>query len=208
MEAQDVTRGQRRAVFHPLSMTKNLADRALLREAKAVVKLAVPVAVAQVGMMALGVEDAMMVGRVSGDALAAVALGNLYSLALMVLGQGILLSLDPLLSQAHGKSDRPEVERSFQRGLVLALVLSVPFAAIFSVAEPVLLALRQPPQVVPIAAQYARALTPGVPAFFLFVVLRQSLQAMSIVRPVLIAVLLGNASNIFINWVLIYGRDR
>src|SRR5262245_14787906 len=189
-------------------MTTNLAGPALIREAKAVLKLAVPLAMAQVGMMALGVEDAVMVGRVSGDALAAVALGNVYTLAFMVLGQGILLSLDPLVAQAHGKSDRLEIERSFQRGLVMALVLSAPFTALFAVAEPVLRALRQPPEVVPIAAQYARAITPGVPAFFLFVVLRQSLQAMSIVRPVLISVLLGNASNIFINWVLIYGRDR
>ena len=41
-------------------------------------RLAVPVVLAQVGLMLMGVVDTLMVGHVSADALAAVALGNLY----------------------------------------------------------------------------------------------------------------------------------
>jgi len=60
--------------------------------------------------------------------------------------------------------------------------------------------------VVPVAGRYARALIPGVLPFYAFIVLRQSLQAMGRVRPILITVLAANVLNVFLNWVLIYGH--
>ena len=45
---------------------------------RALLTLALPVIVVQVGLMAMGVVDTIMVGHVSPEALAAVALGNVY----------------------------------------------------------------------------------------------------------------------------------
>src|SRR5581483_9834245 len=59
---------------------------------------------------------------------------------------------------------------------------------------------------VAIVDPFLRALSPGVPAYLLFVALRQTLQAMSLVRPVLVAVLIGNLVNAGGNWLLIYGH--
>ena len=47
-------------------------------ELRALFALALPVALVQVGLMAMGVVDSIMVGHVSAADLAAVALGNLY----------------------------------------------------------------------------------------------------------------------------------
>jgi MATE family multidrug resistance protein len=58
---------------------------------------------------------------------------------------------------------------------------------------------------VPLATEYLWALVPGVPAFLLFLALRQTLQAMSIVRPAMIAVVVANVINVFANYVLIFG---
>ena len=71
----------------------------------AIVKLAFPVAVVQVGLIFMGVVDTAMVGRVSGEHLAAVALGNLYFFGCAVFGMGALFALDPIVSQAHGAGD-------------------------------------------------------------------------------------------------------
>jgi MATE family multidrug resistance protein len=64
----------------------------------------------------------------------------------------------------------------------------------------------QPPEVVPLAGAYTRWSAPGVLPFYLFVVLRQSLQALRQVRPILICIVAGNVINLFLNWVLIYGH--
>jgi multidrug resistance protein, MATE family len=71
---------------------------------------------------------------------------------------------------------------------------------------PVLALLRQPETVVPVARSYVFAALPGVLPFYLYVVLRQTLQALGWIRPVLWTVLLANLANVFLNWVLIYGN--
>ena len=60
--------------------------------------LATPVVVVQVGLMLMGVVDTMVVGRLSAEALAAVALGNLAVLSVAAFGIGLLMALDPLVA--------------------------------------------------------------------------------------------------------------
>jgi MATE family multidrug resistance protein len=188
-------------------MTKPSSERAHYAvELRNLLRLALPMVIAQVGMMLLGVVDTVMVGHLSERALAAVALGGTYSWAAMVLGMGVLHGLDPLVAQAHGARDLGAISLALQRGLVLSLVVSVPYIALFEASAPILVALRQPPEVVEVAAPYLVSLAPGVPAFFAFVALRQTLQARGVVRPVLIAVVVGNLANYAGNLLLIHGR--
>ncbi|MBT8335764.1 MAG: hypothetical protein KJO11_04105, partial [Gemmatimonadetes bacterium] len=142
-------------------------------ELRELIDLAVPVAVAQVGMMFMGVVDSIMVGRVSPRDLAAVSLGNVYFFASVVFGMGVLFALDPVVSQALGARDDEGVARGTQRGLLLALGLTVVATLLLCTAEPVLRALRQPAEVVPVAAGYAWASIAGVLPFYLYIVQRQ-----------------------------------
>lgn len=175
-------------------------------ELAGLVRLAFPVAVVQVTMMLMGTVDIVMVGRVSPTDLAAVALGNLYFLGVAIFGVGVLFALDPVISQAVGAGDPVGVARGVQRGAVLAAALSVLTMLLLLPARAVLTALGQPPDAVPVAAGYAFACIPGVLPFYLFNVLRQSLQAMHRVRPILVTVVAANLANAFFNWVLIYGH--
>jgi len=173
---------------------------------RAMLRLAFPVAAVQLGVMAMGVTDTIMVGHVSPAALAAAALGNLYFFVAGIFGQGTLMALDPVISQAVGARDEVAISRALQRGLVLALALTVFTCATFVPVKWVLLALRQPPEVVPDAASYVRIAIPGVFPFYAFIVFRQSLQAMGRVAPVLWTVLVANLLNAGLNWVFIYGN--
>jgi MATE family multidrug resistance protein len=169
-------------------------------------RLAVPVVVVQVGLMAMGVVDTVMVGRLSGEALAAVALGNLYFFAAAIFGVGVLMALDPLVAQAVGARDRLGVARAVQRGIVLAVALAVPISLALLPAEPILTALRQPVEVIPAAAAYVRVNVVGVLPFLGFVVLRQTLQATSDLRPIVVTIVAANLLNVVVNWVLIFGH--
>ena len=176
------------------------------REAGSLWRLAVPVVVVQLGLMGMGVADTVMVGRVSAEALAAVAMGGLYALAISIFGMGILMALDPLVAQAVGARDGVAVARSVQRGLLIATMLAVPASLALLPAGAVLRVLRQPEAIVPDAAGYVRALIPGMFPLFAFIVLRQSLQAMHRMRPVVATIVIANLANIVLNWILIFGR--
>jgi MATE family multidrug resistance protein len=170
------------------------------------VRLALPVAIVQVAIMTMGAVDTIMVGRVSPTDLAAVALGNLYFFGVAVFGMGVLFALDPVIAQAVGARDDVGIARGVQRGGVLSLVLTVLATLLLLPAGRVLALLNQPDDVVPVAAGYALASIPRILPFYLFNVLRQSLQAMGRVAPILITALLANVANVFFNWVLIFGN--
>jgi MATE family multidrug resistance protein len=186
-----------------LPLSELRPTRAELRET---LRLALPVVVAQVGAMLMGVVDTAMVGRVGPDAVAAVALGHIYWVNVTVPGLGLLLVLDPVVAQAFGARDAAGVARGVQRGVVLALVLSIPAMLLLLPGEWFFGVLRQPAEVAPMAATYARWIALGMPAYLLFGVFRQSLQAMAETRAVVTAILFGNVLNVFLNWVLIYGH--
>ena len=173
---------------------------------RAMVRLATPVVLIQVGMMLMGVVDTIMVGHVSAVALAAVALGNLYFFGLGVFGMGTLMVLDPVVAQAVGAGDAPAIARGVQRGILVAILLGIPATLLLLPAELLMTLLRQPPEVVPSAAAFAIRLAPGVLPFFLFIVFRQSLQSMHLTRSIMIAIVVANLVNAGLNWVLIFGH--
>lgn len=173
---------------------------------RALLALALPVIVVQVGLMAMGVADTIMVGHVSPVALAAVAVGNVYYFATAIFGMGTLMALDPVVAQAMGAGDREAAARGIQRGILLGLLLCLPATLLLWPAPAVLAWLRQPAEVVPLAGAYARLSIPGTLGLFAFTVLRQSLQAMHRVRPIVITTVAANLLNILLNWMLIYGH--
>ena len=187
----------------PRSIASRLPTRAELR---AMLRLAVPVVVVQVGLMGMGVADTVMVGHLSPQALAATALGTLYFFVVAVFGMGTLMALDPVVAQGVGAGDRLAVARGVQRGLLLSLAISAIICVALLPAAAVLTAFRQPADVVPTAAAFVRASIPGVLPFFLFVVFRQTLQAMERMRPIVLAIAGANLLNLALNWVLIYGH--
>lgn len=177
-----------------------------MQSLSALLRLAVPIVVVQIGIMFMGVIDTIMVGHLSARALAAVALGNLYFWACGIFGMGVIMALDPVIAQAVGAKDDLAVARGFQRGFLLALLLTVPTSIVLLFAGPVLRALGQADDVVPLAVSYAVVCIPGVLPFLAFNVLRQTLQAMELVRPIVITMIVANLANILLNWVLIFGK--
>ena len=117
-------------------------------ELAAATRLAAPVVLVQLGLMLMGVVDTLMLGWVSAQALAAGALGHICTASLLMLGAGILAALDPLVAQAYGAGDRKVVGAHLQRGVVLAVGMSLPFGLVLWDVEGVLRALALEAQVI------------------------------------------------------------
>lgn len=168
--------------------------------------MAAPVVVSQVGMMLMGFVDTIMVGHVSTLDLDAVAIGNTYAFAFLILGLGTLIGLDPLVSQAFGAGRPRDCGETYQRGLVVAGLLTLPMLAVFAIAEPMLRLFGQPPAIAERGALYVYALMPGILPFFVFVATRQFLQGLGMMRPAMVVAIAANIVNAGANWVLIWGH--
>ncbi|MGQ0816001.1 MAG: MATE family efflux transporter [Gemmatimonadota bacterium] len=180
-----------------------IPDRAEMRE---LLNLAIPIVSVQVGLMFMGVVDTIMVGHISAVALAAVALGNLFYFALGIFGIGVLLSLDPIIAQAVGARDDIGIARGMQRGFLIALALTIFMSAALPFAGTILGFLNQPEEVVPIAATYVLTVMPSTLPLLAFTVLRQGLQAMGRVAPIVWTIMGANLLNAALNWILIFGE--
>jgi len=175
-------------------------------EYRALISLAMPIVIVQVGLMTMGVADAIMVGRFSAAGLAATAIGNFYFFVVAVFGIGVLLVLDPLIAQAVGAKDETAIALAMQRGLLLAVVMSVLLGLLLLPAEYVLRSLRQPEELVPLATQYILICLPSFVPFNMFVVFRQLLQALEMTRAIVATIVLCNVVNVALNWLFIFGN--
>ena len=105
----------------------------LRREMRPMVRLAVPVVVAELGWIGMGIVDIAMVGRLGPEAIGAVGVGSVLFFAVAVFGIGVLLGLDPLVAQAYGAGRLDECHRWLFHGVGLALMLAVPLMLVTAV---------------------------------------------------------------------------
>ncbi len=168
--------------------------------------LAVPVSLVQLAMQALGVEDSMIVGRYSAAGLAAVAIGSVYFFAILSLGLGLLVGLEPLMSQALGAGDDDAMARAFQRGLVITGVVGTLSLLSFAYAGPALRAIGQPDSITRIAGPYLVVQAPSTYAFLLFALLRTQLQVRGLMRPIMVSIVVANVVNVVLSIGLVFGE--
>jgi multidrug resistance protein, MATE family len=180
--------------------------RSAAAESRTLFAMSAPIALAQVGHMAMGVVDTLMVARLGVAELAAVAIASTWVWSSGSIAQGIVQGMDPLVSQAHGAKDGEAVALALQRGLVIAVAVSLPLMAMWLATETALVWLGQDPHVAELAQRHMQARLPSALGFLLFTAGRQYLSGRAIMRPAMWIMLLGNLVNAALNWVLIFGN--
>ncbi len=176
------------------------------KELGALVALAVPVVLSELGWMAQGVVDTIMVGRLGPAAIGAVALGNAVCYTPSLFGIGLLLGLDTLVAQAYGRKDYDGCHRWLAQGMYLAmlvtpLVMVVVWLASFGYARFGIGA-----EVAVPAASYLRIMNWGTLPLLVYGGSRRYLQGVGQVRVVTATFVGANLLNWLGNWVLIYGK--
>lgn len=179
---------------------------ALMRDLREMARMAAPIVFVSVGVQAMGVVDALMVGKLGGDAIASVALGNFYFFNVSIFGIGMLYAIDPVVAQALGARDTVGAARGVQRGMLLAVLIAAVVSLVLLPGEAVLTALRQPEDIIEPTAAYTRRRVIGLLPFLLFNVWRQTMQALGTMRPVVLTVIAANGVNVLANYALIYGN--
>jgi MATE family multidrug resistance protein len=175
-------------------------------EHRAVLLLGWPAMLTQVALMLSGVIDTMMLSRVGVKALAGSALAGMWQWSIMSIGMGAVMGIDPLISQAHGRGDGPGAALALQRGLVVALLVSVPLCGCMMLTGTGLRWLGQPVEVASLAQRYNLLKLPTVPCFLAYVALRQYLQGRGLLAPTVWTAFLSTALNAVLGWALIFGH--
>jgi MATE family multidrug resistance protein len=171
-------------------------------------QLALPLILAEIGWMSMVIVDTMMVGRLpySAEAIGAVSVSAGLFIVFAFFGEGLLVGLDTLVSQAFGAGRREDCHMSLVNGIYLSFAIA-PFLAIpvwiipnyyerFGVTH----------QVAVLAAPYMRTLSAGLLPLLLYFALRRTLQGMNLVRPIAFALVTANLVNFLGNYILIRGR--
>jgi MATE family multidrug resistance protein len=176
------------------------------RELRAMVALAIPVVLSELGWMAQGVVDTIMVGRLGPAAIGAVALGNAVCYTPSLFGIGLMLGLDTLVAQAYGRNDHDECHRWLAQGVYLASMAAPVIMLLIGLASFGFTRFGIMPQVAGPAGGYLRVMNWGTPPLILYGCTRRYLQGVGQVRVITVTYVLANLVNWFGNWVLIYGK--
>lgn len=169
-------------------------------------RLALPVVIAEMGWMTMGMVDTLMVGRLSPEAIGAVGLGSSIFMGLSIFAMGLLLGLDTLVSQAFGADDIHQCHRWLLHGVVLAVVISLPLTLLMLWISSSLGSWGLDPSVQALTRPYVEIVAWSVLPLLLYAAFRRYLQGMGVVRPVTIALLSANVVNVVVNWMLIFGN--
>ncbi len=181
------------------------------REVKNILKLAVPVIIAQLSQTAITFVDTMMAGHYSATALSGVAIAVSIWLPTILFGQGLLSVLTPIISNLNGAAKRDQIATHTRQGLIIATLLSI-IMMVFLYHADKLITLRSTPEnpidpeMVDVAVHFLRAIMWGVPGFLYFLVYRNQCEGLSNTKPAMVIMFIALLANIPINYVLIYGK--
>ena len=182
------------------------ASKAAWREELAeTVKLALPIALTQLGQIAMMTSDLALIGRLGDEAVAAAALAHTVLFMLFVAGMGLLGAVTPLASQYFGAREPRMLRRAVRVGLWTTVILGIPFTLAQLWGGEVLLSLGQSHTMAALAQRYLDGIAWCVLPSFFFIVLRNFMGAVNRPEPGLWITLVAIPANALIAYALIYG---
>ena len=181
-------------------------DRAIWRaEIVETTKLAWPIALTQLGQIAMMTTDLALIGQLGADAVAAVGLAHLILFCGFVLGMGLVSAVAPLAAQAFGARKPRMVRRSLRVGLWVAVMLGVPVNVAQLWGEDILMAAGQSSETAALAARYLTSLAWSMIPAWCFIALRNFMGAVNRPEPALWITLVAIPLNGLLAYGLIHG---
>ena len=182
------------------------AGHRLSLELTETLKLAVPLALTQLGQIAMMTTDLAFIGRLGDGAVAAAALAHTIFFVSFTVGMGLVSAVSPLAAQAHGARNPHRVRRSLRVGLWAAFLISLPVMAFPFWGEQILLALGQSPAAAALAQQYLFGLVWSILPGLWFMAIRGLMSAINRPEPILWITLAAIPTNALLVYLLLYGE--
>jgi MATE family multidrug resistance protein len=176
-----------------------------MAELDALLRLSIPMAVAQFGLIALSLVDTAAIGRVSVDDLAGAGIGRSIGFATMVLGLGVASGLEPLAAQAIGAGEEGRAWQGFVANLRATLLLWPPLLAAAFAVTLALPAVGLDPAVISRVRLYLVGQGPGFAAMLALASTKTFLQTHGRTTPGLVGTFVANVVNLPVTNLLVRG---
>lgn len=177
-----------------------------LREIPRLLRLCGPILVAQMAQTMMSFVDTLMAGQVSATDLAAVAVATSFWLPLILLVQGVIMALTPIISQLNGARRTGEVAAAVHQGFWLTILVTLPAMLALYYSPLALHWMNVEPELANKTAGYLHAILWGMPAYALYQVLRNFSEGLSHTLPTMVIGFIGLAVNVPANYILIHGK--
>jgi MATE family multidrug resistance protein len=182
------------------------APTLLRAEMVATIRLAVPLALTQLGQVAIHGTEVLLLGRLGAAKLAAVTLAWPLFFACFIFACGVVQATAPLIATARGARRPREVRRAVRQGIWVTVAVSLPCSVLLWHARPLLEGLGQDPALLDDTETYLRAAAFGLPLGVGFVVLRNLASAYDRTRPIMVVMAVAVVVNVAVSWALIFGH--
>jgi len=168
------------------------------------IRLAVPVAIGRLGIVGMGVVDAMVVGQLAPRELAHQGLAWTVTGPAVHGGIGLLLGVQVLAARALGADQRQEAGGIWRRGLVISAASGLLVCALVTTAgSPLFIVFGIAPPLAERAAAVAAVLSISVPLHLMFIASTNFLEAQRLPVPGAMAMWAANGVNLVLNLALV-----
>jgi len=186
--------------------TSNTNLTSIRSEWMILVRMGLPILIAQIAQMANGVIDTVMSGRASANDLTGVAIGNSLWVPVFLFVIGVLNAQQPMISGFKGGRQFDRIMPVAWHGIYFALFASLVVIYAFNQTQPLLVLIKLDAESARIAFGYLRAFSLGIPAILLIFSLRGLTDGLGHTRIIMSFTLLSTLINVPLNYVLIFGK--
>lgn len=176
-----------------------------------------PVVLAQAGQLTTQFADTAMVGNYGGEnpvPLAAVSLGSSLFLLIYLAALGLALAITPMVGEHYARGERREVGHLLANGIVYTITIGIVATIVALALRPFigeLNSLMSGPKgdisaVAEMALPYYDMMIWSIMPLMIFLAIKQFLEGIGNTKVAMWITLGGNALNIFLNWVFIFGE--
>lgn len=170
-----------------------------------VLRLAVPVMIAQLGQMSVQLVDTIMVGQLGAVPLAAVSFANSLMMPIMMIGTGVAMGLTPLVSRAYAREDFSRVQSLLKNSIVLNTLLAIGLALTLLGITFFMDRMGQDAEILPTAKIYSYLMVVGMLPMLWMNTARQFLEGLGNTKWTMVITITGNVVNVIFNFILIFG---
>jgi MATE family multidrug resistance protein len=179
----------------------------LPKELRSLLVVAGPLIINNLAISGLNFSDAVMAGRLGASQLAAVAVGGSVWMLAFVFCLGILMALTPIVSRLTGSEKYSLVGRYVRQAFWLSQALGIVILVLAQwFIRPLLTYIGIDSEFREDTIGYIQAIMFGMPGMCAFLVFRFTTEGLGVTRPIMWTTLFSLVSNIFGNWVLMYGN--
>jgi multidrug resistance protein, MATE family len=178
-----------------------------LQKLKQFLSILLPILITQVLMFSMNFFNTVMSGQASAVDLAGVAIGSSIWVPIGTGLGGIFIAITPIVAQLIGSNCKEKVPHKVIQGVYLAFFIAVMviFIGAFSL-DWILSLMDLDVSVHKVARGYLIALAFGIPALFIYQVLRSFIDALGKTRISMMITLFSLPINVLLNYILIYGK--